>query len=384
MRTPTILIAALVVLAAFAPATVAGDVTATEFECEYPLELTDGTGETITLEDEPERVVTLMPSDAQTAFEIGADDRVVGLPIGPATEELEIDDQTDITEDDGFTVDVETVVGLEPDVVIAASAADSQLVDQLRELGIDVYHFGDEESVDDVLDNVAVTGALTGECDGAETTIEWMDERLDLLESAVDAEDRPLVYYEMGEGFSAGAGTFQHELLQTAGLENLAAVVGVEGWGVVSEEDVLEEDPDWLLYGDDWPEEPFAESVEETAAYQDGNVVVVDSNDFNQPGPNVVFAVEELIEAVHPEAYEDVADELAELDAAYEDEEPADDADDGGVDDADDGGADDADDEAIDEPAADDGADDDSIPGFAVPAAIASLLAVTGLLARRQ
>ena len=374
MRTlPIALVAALVVLAAVAPATAAGQVTATDVECEYPLELTDGTGEELTVEEAPERVVTLMPSDAQTAFGIGADDAVVGMPVGPATEDLEVDDQTDITEDDGFTVDVETVVSLEPDVVIAASAADPQLVHQLRDLDIEVYQFADEESIDDVLDNVALTGALTGECDGAEETIDWMDERLDLLESAVEDEEQPLVYYEMGEGFSAGTGTFQHELIRTAGLENLAEVVGVEGWGVVSEEDVLEEDPDWLLYGDDWPEEPFAESVEETSAYQDGNVIVVDSNDFSQPGPNVVFAVEELVEAVHQDAYEGISDELADLDAAYEDgEQAADDA----------GAADDGDDTADDAGAADDG--DDEIPGFGVPVAVASLLVTAGVLLRRR
>ena len=356
------LVAALVAVSAFAPATVAAE-TAQEAECEYPLTVTDGTGEEITLEEPPERVVALAPSDAQTVFEIGAEDTLVGMPLTPATEDLEAGDRTDVTGGDEMEIDAETVVGLEPDVVLAASITDEETVDQLRDLGVTVYHFEEEASIEDVVDNVDVTGQLTGECAGAAETTEWITDRLELLESAVDDEDYPLAYYAMGGGFTAGTGTFQHEIMTAGGLENVAENAGIEGWEAISEEVILEEDPEWLLYGDDWEdmdEDPYAERVTETTAYQEDNVKIVDSNAFNQPAPGVVYTVEDLVETVHPEAYEEIADDLEELDAAYED-----DADD-------EGSTDDGDDET------------DEIPGFAAPAAIAALLAVSGLLFRRR
>lgn len=367
IRTIACLVAVSLVVVLLAPAGAAAADASVQDECEYPLELTDGTGETVTIEESPERVVTVMPSDAQKAFEIGADDRVVGAPDGPATQYLDLDDQEDVTEADGFTVDAETVVGLEPDVVVAASAADPELIAQLRDLDLTVYQFPLEESVDDVVENLHTMGQLTDECDGAATTADWMDERLTLLEEAVADEEPPLTYYEMGDGFTAGEGTFQHELLTIAGVENLGAEAGIEGWDIVSEETVVDMDPEWFLYGDDFPESPIPESLEETTAGQEGNEIVVNANFFSQPGPLVTYAIEEIVEEVHPEAYDGVADEIEALDAEYEaaDEDDADD-------DADAGETEET----------DDGEGDDSLTGFGVPVAVGALLALAGWFGR--
>ncbi|MFP8891561.1 PGF-CTERM-anchored ABC transporter substrate-binding protein [Natrialbaceae archaeon A-CW2] len=393
-RLSVLLIATLVVTAIVAPA-MAGGVAATSAQaepaCEYPVSLTDATGETVTLEEPPERIVTLNPSDANTIFEIGADDRLVGMPVGDGTSRLDAEGQTDITEDDGFTVDSETVVGLEPDIVLAANVSSVEQVDQLRDAGLTVYHFPEATSLEDVAENVAITGTLSGECDGATETLTWMDQRLDLLESAVADAEHPTVYYKMGDGFTAGSGTFQHETMTAAGLDNIATAADIEKWGIISNEVVVEEDPDWILRtsGPFQPEIP--ESLEDTTAVQNEQFVTVDSNDFSQPAPRIVFAMETLVETVHPEAYDEIANDLETLDADYEAGEflPAteEETDDDGADDdmSDDSSA--ADD---DEPATtaddDSGATDDAdtIPGFGVPVAVAAVLSLLGFTLRRR
>ena len=374
----------ILVVGLLAPATVvsagATDATTAQTECEYPLQVTDDTGAEIELDEAPERVVTLMPSDAQTAFEIGAADRVVGMPVGPATDHLDVDGQEDITEEDGFTVDTERVVALEPDVVIAANAAEDQLIEQLRDLGLTVYQFSAAESIDDVTDNVELTGQLTDECEGAERTVDWMDDRLDLLASAVEDEEAPLTYYEMGGGFTAGADTFQDELMTTAGLENLAAEAGIQSWDIITDEVVADLDPEWFLYseGPDG-ESPIPDGLDETTAAQEGNDVVVDANQFSQPAPGVVFAVEDIVETVHPDAYDDIAEDLETVDVEYESA----DADSDGDDDADaTEGADDSDDDADATEGADDS--DDALPGFGVPVAIGALVLSIALARRNQ
>ena len=356
----------VLVVGLLAPATVASagaaDASTAATECEYPLEVTDDTGTEIELDEAPERVVTLMPSDAQTAFEIGAADRVVGMPVGPATDHLDIDGQEDITEEDGFTVDTEQVVALEPDVVIAANAAEDQLIDQLRDLDLTVYQFSTAESIDDVTENVLLTGQLTDECDGAERTADWMDDRLDLLASAVEDEEAPLTYYEMGGGFTAGADTFQNELMTTAGLANLADEAGIQGWDIISDEVVADLDPEWFLYSEDPDgESPIPGGLDETTAAEEGNDVVVDANQFSQPAPAVVYAVEDIVETVHPDAYGEIADDLETLDSEYE----SDDADSEG----DDADADDS---------------DDALSGFGVPVAIGALVLSIALISRNQ
>src|SRR6056297_2546746 len=51
----------------------------TDDACGFPLNATDATGTTVTLEERPERITTLSPSAAQTLWVLGQEDRVVGV-----------------------------------------------------------------------------------------------------------------------------------------------------------------------------------------------------------------------------------------------------------------------------------------------------------------
>ncbi|SFC00443.1 iron complex transport system substrate-binding protein [Halobiforma haloterrestris] len=361
--------------------------------CEFPFEATDATGETVTVEEEPDAVVALQPSDAQTMFEIGAADKVVGMPVGQYTAYLEADEDLDITEDDGLTPIAEEVIAEEPDVVLAANTLeDDAVVDQLRDAGLTVFVFPTGESLDGVAENIRWTGEITGECEGAEETLDWMDETLADIDDAVPSEDRPLAYYEMGDGFTAGEGTFSHELLTTAGLENLGAEIGIEGWQMVDDEQVIEEDPDWIVYGESWGEPPVSEGVMETSAYQNERFVAVNDQYMNQPGPLVVVAIAEMVHEVHPDAYEEAGladdDRIAEYGDFSSDDEGEGEGDGDEADGSDNAYADESGSETSDEDEEDTGdteADDtaesgDSIPGFGVPVAVAvlAMLAVVG------
>lgn len=348
-KTLVVLVAAVIALAAFTPAVVAGGTTATAQEeptCEYPLELEDATGETVTIDDEPQSVVALQPSDAQTLFEIGAEEKVVGMPVSQYTDYLDADADLDITEDDGVTPVREEIIDREPDVVLAANALEGDdIIDQLRDDGLTVYVFPTGESIEDVQENVRLTGEIVGECEGAAETLEWMDDRLASIEETTADEDRPLAYYAMGGGFTAGEGTFQHEILTTAGVENLGAEAGIEGWGQISEEVVVEENPEWIVYGESSEEPPSSEAVMGTTAYENDQFVAVNDNYMSQPGPLVVLAIEEIAETVHA--------------------------------------TEETDDEATDE-GNDEAENSDSIPGFGVPAVVAALIAVFGIGSRRS
>lgn len=387
-------------------------VQSAQANCEYPIERTDATGETVTLEEAPDSVVTLYPGDAQLAFQIGAEDRVVGMPIGPYTDSLEAGDRTDISADDGVTPVTEEIVALEPDVVLAANITSDEQIEQLEEAGITVSVLETATSIDDVRENVAVTGEMTGECDGANETTEWMTERLEVVESALanESADEPLAYYPSDDqGTTPGADTFQHEVLTTSGLENVAERAGLEGWQSLSAEVVVEEDPEWIVYPDWADEPPIAESIEETTAYQEGNVVAVDDNAVSQPAPDIVYVVEHLVEEIHPDVYAEIEGDLAAVDESYdrdggtadgsaESDENGDSAD--TTTDSDDTEADDTandsdesndSDGSNDTATAEDDTDDatdgdsgDSIPGFGVPAALGAILAGAKILTRRQ
>ncbi|MDF9746711.1 PGF-CTERM-anchored ABC transporter substrate-binding protein [Natrinema salsiterrestre] len=347
-----VFLALLIAVSAFAPAGAAQSNGGSEtVACEFPLEVTDATGEQITLDERPESVVALQPSDAQTMFEIGAEDRLVGMPDNPATSDLELGNRTAVT--DTYQLVPERVIDLDPDLVLAANATEKESIEQLRNAGLTVYHFETAESIDDVRSNVVTTGELTGECDGARATVDWMDRQLAVVDRVLESVDRPLAYYAMGDGYTAGSGTFIHEAMTTAGVENVADRADIQGYGQINPETVVDENPEWIIYPDDRSEPPIHQSVEATTAFQNDNVLAVNANQMSQPAPQIVYAIVDIVETVHPDAYEQASDDL---DGTNEsDTDPAD-----------------------GEPA------ESPIPGFGVVATLVALLAVVGFVSRRR
>jgi len=169
-----LLVAALVVTSVVGVAPVAaheGHDDGTYEPCEFPVTVEDATGEEITIEEPPERVTTINPSAAQTMWEIGGKEQVVGLTqfsmyLDGAAE------REDVSAED-FGVSVEKVVATEPDLVLAPNASAGQ-VEPLRDAGLTVYHFREAKTVDDIAEKTTTTGRLTGNCEGAAETVDEM------------------------------------------------------------------------------------------------------------------------------------------------------------------------------------------------------------------
>lgn len=280
-------------------------------DCSFPVTVTDATGEELTLESPPEDVVTVAPSAAQIMWEIGAEEQVTGVSMHAYYLEG-TEDRVNISADP-MSIDIEQVVVLEPDLVLAPNATPQEEVNELRRVGIDVYHYSTATSVDDIIDHVLVTGTLVDACDGAEETVTDMNDRLEAIESALaDIDERQTVYFEMGGGWTAGEGTFQHIALETAGLDNIAIEADVQGWEPVSTEFVLEQDPDWIVYSADFPEPPVADALAATTAMERNQTVQVESNNISQPAPRIVDAIEDIHSAVYGDLAEDSPEEDAE------------------------------------------------------------------------
>ncbi|MWV65174.1 ABC transporter substrate-binding protein [Halorubrum sp. JWXQ-INN 858] len=337
--------------------------------CEFPLTVTDATGEEIVVEGPPERITTTNPSAAQILWEIGARDRVVGVTqyagyLDGAGEKENVSAS--------FGVDVEKIVGTDPDLVLAPNAS-AEAVEPLRDAGVTVYHFREATDVDDIADKTATVGALVGECEAAADTNAWMYEEVDAVTEQTADRDRPGALYPLGSGFVAGGGTFIDEIMTIGGVDNVAAEH--EGYPQLSPEVVLEADPELILVIDRHPgildEEPYAS----TTAGIEGNAVEMEVHYLNQPAPrSVVESTATLADAV--ESYDDAR---ANADGT---DDGADDAASGADDAGDAGDAGDAEDTDTPASADDDGGTTGSeAPGFgaavgAVAVLIASLAAV--------
>ena len=87
-------------------------------------------GNLVQIEKEPQRIVSLMPSNTELLFALGAGKQVVGVT-----------DQDDYPEEvknlpkvSAFQINAEQVVALKPDLVVASSGNEKEVLDQLKKL----------------------------------------------------------------------------------------------------------------------------------------------------------------------------------------------------------------------------------------------------------
>ena len=326
MQRHAVLLSILLVVAAVGPA-IAGvgaatstDVVAQSETCSFPYTATDATGTDVTIDADPERIVTLNPSAAQTMWELGARDQVVG--VSQYASYLDgAEGRTNVSGPSGPSV--EAVLATDPDLVLVPSSsygAATERTEQLRAQGIPVFVFGEGTSLEFVANKTERIGRLTGNCEAGVRRATEMRRSIELMAQVLDGEDRP-VGLNVFFGYTSGANTFIGDVMETGGLRNGAAEANVSGFQVINDESVVELNPEWIVVPENSPV-PQTAAYNSTTAVQEGHVVVVDTNYLQQPAPRAVIAAETILEAVHPEAYDEYQRLQAESGTTTETETP--------------------------------------------------------------
>lgn len=288
------------------PATTPGD---------YPLTLTDDAGREVTLEAEPMRIVSLAPSNTEIVCALGACDRLVGVTDFD-DHPPEVADIEDVVI--SASVDVERVVGAEPDLVLAAGneLTPTAVIEQLEELGLTVMVLY-PETLDEVYADIELIGTAIGRLESADELVDEMRGRVDEVVSAVAGVERPLTLYEVfhaeGTTYTAGDGSFLAALLDLAGAEPLTG----DAQGLLAPEALVAADPELILLGTASYDPSLTEpevavgTVASRAGWGDlravreGRVVpYLDDIVTTRPGPRIVEGLEALARAIHPDRFD--------------------------------------------------------------------------------
>lgn len=279
-------------------------------ETQYPLTIQDASGTEITIEEEPERIVSTSPSETEILFALGLGDKVVGVSDYADYPEAALE-----KERVGGVVDpnAEAIIALEPDLVISGISMSDDVADKLRNLDLVTYK-NDGQSLEEILDNILKIGQVVNAQTEAEELVAEMQADIDAVKEAVAdvAEaDKKKVYLEFTPGWTVGSGEFLDELITIAGGINVASEL--EGWAEVNEEKIIEEDPDVILFAKDAvdfeTEQPLAELIQdrsgwtEITAIQNDRLVGIDENIVSRIGPRVTDALKQFAEAIYPELY---------------------------------------------------------------------------------
>jgi iron complex transport system substrate-binding protein len=148
--------------------------------------------------------------------------------------------------------DVETILGLDPDLVIVNNVAEHARVSRLRELGVPVFDLGPLEGLESFLGDVTVLSELVGERERGRHLAEAFRARMRRVAIDVPIARRPRALYVSALGghiYGGTAGTSQHDVLVSAGLVD-AGAERFRGYPEYDPESLLAMDPDLLITRD--------------------------------------------------------------------------------------------------------------------------------------
>ena len=288
--------------------TSAGTPTATPAPTQpgYPLTLRDDEGTSVSITARPQRIVSLSPANTEIVWALGAGDRQVG---GTDVDDFpaEAAALTDVVKN--IVVDVETIVGLEADLVLAAGTGftSPDAIGRLRSLGIPVLVVSAAD-VPGVLADIELLGTAIGEAPAAFALTDAMRARIAALDQAVEGTvERPRTFYELDATngiFGPADGSFIVGMIELAGGE--AITTGSPTVYQISLERLVAADPEVILLGDAaygvTPESVAARpGWDGMTAVRDGAIYPVDDIVVTRPGPRLVDGLLALARAIHPE-----------------------------------------------------------------------------------
>ncbi|MBI3962396.1 MAG: ABC transporter substrate-binding protein [Deinococcus sp.] len=276
---------------------------------QFPLVVTDDLGRTVTISAPPQRLVSLAPSHTEILFALGALDRLAGVS--------EADDYPPLVRElprfGTFPgVNLEAVVGLEPDLVLAAGINNSNDVQALEALGVTVLWL-DPKDIGDVLRVIGdIAQVLNLPRQGA-ALVEVLEQRMmavSAVTNTIPEAERPRIYFELDSTlFAAGPSSFTGGIIAAAGGANI--VRGDLAFPQLSAEAIVAADPEVVVLAD----APFGETAASFAAragfsmisaVQSGQIIELTADQtswFSRPGPRVVDALEFLARALYPEQF---------------------------------------------------------------------------------
>ena len=277
------------------------------------ISLTDALGNTIELDGPAQKIISLAPSNTEVLFAIGAGSQLIGRD-SVSDYPAEALDVADIG--GGFgELAVETIVSLEPDLVLAADITSPEQVEALNEVGLTVFALSNPTDLPGMYENLRTVALLTGHEAEAEVLIADYEVRVTAVtETVAAAEEKPLVFYEIdgtdaNGPWTSGPGTFVDTLITMSGGDNVGAVLD-GAWAQISVEELIAQNPDIIILGDfTWggvtPEDVAArDSWGGLTAVQEGKIYTFDDNLVSRPGPRLVEGLENMAALLHPELFE--------------------------------------------------------------------------------
>ena len=299
----------IIALAGCAGAKVPEDSEPVGTEAPESVSVVDDAGRTVEVVKNPQRLVSLAPSNTEILFALGLGDKVVGV-----TDFCDYPEEAKAIEQVGtyFEPNIEMIFSLSPDLVLAIPDV-PEVVAKLEELGIPALIL-DPSDLEGILADIQLVGQATGAETEAEALVSELRGRIAVVtEKAGEAKERVRVFCEIdatdpSKPWASGPGSFMDAMIRLSGGTNVAA--GADSpWPQLSAEEIIAKDPEIIILADS-KYGVTAESVGERpgwdviTAVKEGAIYDIDDDLISRPGPRIVDGLETVAKIIHPELFE--------------------------------------------------------------------------------
>jgi iron complex transport system substrate-binding protein len=290
------------------------------------------------MQTEPDRIVSLLPAATEIIAALGLADRLVGrshecdepeavtgLPaltsprIDPTRPSGGIDEQVRAAAGPLFSLDVDRLAALEPDLILTQAAcavcaiAEDDVAEAVRKSGVLARVLAlSPATLDDVFRDILAVGEATGRLREANDVVAGLKRRCDAV--ALHAKACPSVAIIEWLDPPMAAGNWVPEMVRLAGGRDVLGREGAHSHWITWAE-VAAADPDVVvLIPCGFPlDRVIAEArspavwphLENLRAVREGRAWAIDGHHlFNRPGPRLVDSLEVLAEVLHPGAFQ--------------------------------------------------------------------------------
>ena len=273
-----------------------------------PIHITDDLHHTITLRKPATRIVTLEPSNAEIALDLGLKKEMVGtdqatFQYTPAPWRQQLHGIANIGPSYPG-ISVEKILAAKPNLVIATTGIKG--LGALTRFHIPVLVL-QPTSVQGIYHDIMLVGRATGTTLHARATVAHMKQQIAAIEQKVRrVKTRPTVFYDLGGLYTAGPHTFLNSLINMAGATNVGAHMSTQAYPQVTAEQVVKANPDDILIdpesGTTVLQEEHLAGFSAITAVITGHVYPVPNSSYvNEPSPALVMGLKQLVTLLHPQ-----------------------------------------------------------------------------------
>ncbi len=221
----------------------------------FPVTVTDQAKRTVTIDKQPQKIVSGYYISTSLLIALGIDDKLVGIEAKADKRSIyklsapELINLPSVGTAKEF--DLEGCAALKPDLVILPIKL-KKAASALEDLGIKVIYVNPENAnlLNEAIDLVAAATGTQAQADKLKT---FTETQKTLLCDKLSEVSKPSVYIGGNSSFlsTAGSKMYQNELIELAGGINVASAIEDSYWAEVSYEQILTWDPEFIIIASD-------------------------------------------------------------------------------------------------------------------------------------